>query len=385
MNFRRVKALSVKEWKKIIREPATLFLIVIFPVVMTFTFNMAFGGAGIGGDSSYNIGMVNLNEGGTSEKWTEYFIGNLTVTEILILTNFDDNDTAQISLRQGKLSAVIVIPPNFDESLESYFSSYSGGVFNTTLWINTTLEVDLDAGSMFATQVISPLIQQALISTIYGEQQSISIPITIDDGSKVEVDTTNQFDIMAPGLFAFSVMFLTMIIAVSIVDEREKGLLKRMSTTPLKSSEFMTSHLIANIVVAAVQVALVFIMAGLTGYNPGVGPDVYAMSFLIIMVYAIFSVGAGLITASVSKNVGAATGLSFIFILPQMMLGTFIPVGDIGRIMPSYYVTDALSSLLLRGAQVFDPVILFDLLIISLFSSVVFAIGVFLNKKYSKK
>ena len=147
----------------------------------------------------------------------------------------------------------------------------------------------------------------------------------------------------------------------------------------------MISHLIANIVVAAVQVALVFIVAGLTGYNPGVGVDVYVMAFLIIIVYAGFSVGAGLITASVSKNAGAATGMSFIFILPQMMLGTFIPVGNIGRIMPSYYVTDALSSLLLRGAHVFDPAILFDLLIITLFSSVVFAIGVFLNKKYGKK
>jgi hypothetical protein len=67
------------------------------------------------------------------------------------------------------------------------------------------------------------------------------------------------------------------------------------------------------------------------------------------------NVGFGLITATLAKSPGAATGISFIFIIPQMFLGTFVGFAmspsaqAAGRFVPSYYVTDALTSLLLRG------------------------------------
>jgi len=54
----------------------------------------------------------------------------------------------------------------------------------------------------------------------------------------------------------------------------------------------------------------------------------------------------GLLTATIVKSSGAATGLSFLFILPQMLLGTFVPAPQlVGRLVPRYYVTDALTSI----------------------------------------
>ena len=66
--------------------------------------------------------------------------------------------------------------------------------------------------------------------------------------------------------------------------------------------------------------------------------------------------GFGLITATIAKSSGAATGLSFLFVLPQMFLGTFVGASlsgaaqIAGKVVPSYYVTDALTSVFLRGA-----------------------------------
>jgi hypothetical protein len=52
--------------------------------------------------------------------------------------------------------------------------------------------------------------------------------------------------------------------------------------------------------------------------------------------------------------------------------------------VPSYYVTDALTSLFLRGAPISSPTILFDLTIISTVSVATLLVGILLFKKYGK-
>jgi hypothetical protein len=76
--------------------------------------------------------------------------------------------------------------------------------------------------------------------------------------------------------------------------------------------------------------------------------------------------------------------------MPLMFLGTFVSVGlsaiakDAGKFVPSYYVTDALTSLFLRGASVTSPAILLDILVVSLYSVFVLILGIMLYGKYGK-
>ena len=137
----------------------------------------------------------------------------------------------------------------------------------------------------------------------------------------VECDKKTTFDYMAPGLFAFASIFLTMTIAQGITDEKEKGVLKRIYLTPVKSEEIMTGLTIANVATALIQTVVVFLMAFLMGYRPEGG---ILFAFLIVSVFSLSCIGFGLITGALSKNSGMATGISFIFIIPQMFLGTFV-------------------------------------------------------------
>jgi ABC-type transport system involved in cytochrome c biogenesis permease component len=43
MNFQRINALAKKELKKTFREPAILFMIILFPIVFVLTFGVSFG------------------------------------------------------------------------------------------------------------------------------------------------------------------------------------------------------------------------------------------------------------------------------------------------------------------------------------------------------
>jgi ABC-type multidrug transport system permease subunit len=382
MNFIRIKAIVSKELKVVKRQPALLFLVIIFPIIMTLTFNIAFGGETGGDTQQYDLAVVNLNENGVSDQWATYFIGNLSDSDILEVKKYTSNASAQTDLTQGLISGIIIIPADFGQGIESMQNNYG----NPQNWINTTVYLYTDSASVFAKAAIPPIVQQALMITIFGPIPSVEIPIEIDSGQVGSESRENGFDMFAPGLFAFAIMFLTMIVAESIVGQREKGIIKRMSTTPVKSSEFITAQTIAYTVVALLQVILIFLTAFLTGYKPVLGGTAILMGLLIALIYAIITIGFGLITASISKTSGSATGLSFLFILPQMMLGTFVPVSeDIGRIMPSFYITDALKSIIVRGADPFSATIIEDLIILIIIAIVVFAIGVILNKKYGYK
>jgi hypothetical protein len=113
-------------------------------------------------------------------------------------------------------------------------------------------------------------------------------------------------------------------------------------------------------------------------------------AFILVLIFSLSNVGFGLITATISKSSSVATGLSFIFVLPQLFLGTFVGASlssaaqIAGKFVPSYYVTDALTSLFLRGATITSPVVLLDLTAVSISCVAILAVGILLYGKYYK-
>ncbi len=387
MSFQRISALVKKDLKHMIREPALLFLMLLFPVVLTLAFGFSFGAIGGAEQTTFQVGVVNANEEGLFPQYAENFIANITSTEILIVQTYPDNQTAQSDLVQGKIQALLLIPADFGASCNAFQTAPN----SPDQWINTTVQLYLDSGSMVATQAVPPIIQQVLATTIYGDQQTAAPrPIQIGTPSLVEVAKQTMFDYMVPGLFAYASIFLTMTVAQSFTTDRENGLLRRINVTPTTATEFMASQTFSNMIIAVVQAILIFAMAYVVGYRPEVCLESVLFAFLIVIVFSLCNVGFGLITATIAKSSGAATGLSFLFILPQMFLGTFVGAAlssaaqTAGRFVPSYYVTDALTSLLLRKAPVTSPTVLLDFLVVSVLSAAVLAIGILLFRKYGK-
>jgi len=195
-----------------------------------------------------------------------------------------------------------------------------------------------------------------------------------------------DLNVLIPGLISYAVIFIIMTVAQSFSTERQEGLLKRMKTTPMTSGEFMGSQIITNMMLASLQVIVVFVIAALTGFRPKSGVNGIFLAFPVIALFSLSSVGLGLITATVSKNPETATGISFVFILPQMFLGTFIPITDttrqIAQFIPSYYVVDALT--LIFGGDWTNANILLDVSVISIVSVIIVAIGIMLFHKFGK-
>ena len=386
MNLRRIIALMKKDLKKTHREPAVLFLLIIFPIVLTIIFGFAFGGIGDGGTTSFDVGLLNLDATNPQADWSLAFVDNLTDSDVFIVHAYEDNATGQSALLQGNLDAFIVVPEGFGDSIVSYY----GSPIDPSSWTNTTIGLYVDSGSMMAVSAVPPLVQQVLMSTVFGsDAMTLNLPIEISSPALVESSTFSQWDFMAPGIFAFASIFLTMIVAQSMTYERDEGLLKRLRTTPVSSADYMVSQTLTYMIIATVQVALVLASSFAIGYRPATGPAGIAFTFVIALAFSLVAVGFGLIAASISKSAEVSTGVSFAFIMPQMFFGTFMPLGGvtevIAKFMPSKYLTDAVTTLFLRGAPITTPVIWTNLAIVSLLGFLLVAVGIVLFERFGSR
>ena len=116
MKVQTILALFMKDMKGLVRQPSSLFMAILFPLILTGAFGLAFGSFGSGGaNSQYTVGYINND----NSKWSGYFVGNLTENDLLIVSEYTDASKIQSDLEQGNIDGYIVIPDTFGSSFDS--------------------------------------------------------------------------------------------------------------------------------------------------------------------------------------------------------------------------------------------------------------------------
>jgi ABC-2 type transport system permease protein len=195
----------------------------------------------------------------------------------------------------------------------------------------------------------------------------------------------NHFEYLLPGTMGYAIIYMGMMVALALSEYRDAGLLKRLQTTPATPYEYLGSLIFAYMIIAVFQALIVLLVARLTGYQPLGGLVGLLVACIFLALLAITAVGLGLLTASVAKSSGAASGLAVIFIVPMMMFGALLAVFNdttrlIAKFTPNFYVSDSLSIIFHQGI-VSNPVIWQNLLILAAISLVVVVAGMQLFKR----
>ena len=385
MKLGHALALAKKDWRRIFREPAFLFMLILFPVVLTVAFGTSFGAVGGPQVTQFKVGVVALGGDTTS---SSQFSQDLTASGAFVVSHYADNVTAQSALSQGQLQALVLLPPGFDQSVQTY-KAHPG---EPEEWTNSTVSVYLDRGSALTAQVIPTMLAQVLDQGVLGvKAQAEATPLSLSFPSELTVKGSSVFESFAPGLFAFASIYMIMIVAQSYTIDRETGVLGRILVTPTTGADIVMGSVLSYLVIALVQALLVFACVYALGYHPAAGIPGLAVGFLIVTVFALCNIGFGLITAAVSKSAGTATGISFAFLMPQLFLGTFVgsalssTAQEVGRFLPAYYVTDALTSLWTRGASVTSMVVVTDLSAVIVSSAVILGAGVLIFRRFGSR
>lgn len=112
---------------------------------------------------------------------------------------------------------------------------------------------------------------------------------------------------------------------------REKGILRRLSTTPVHPGNMLAAQLLVNLV-AAVVAALVVLVLGAVAFDVGTpdNPVGFLLGFLL-MASSLF--GLGLLVAALAPTGKAATSIGMLLFFPSMF---FAGVWTPGDLMPEW-------------------------------------------------
>ncbi len=191
--------------------------------------------------------------------------------------------------------------------------------------------------------------------------------IEVAAGRRDVVTATNELvhekgsryiDFVVPGLLGMNLMGSAMWgLGFSIVDGRQKKLLKRMVASPMPRWQYLMGYLISRLILLAVELVVFLGFAKLVFGVPFRGP-LWQLGLLCILVSMVFS-ALGLLTASRAKTMEAANGLMNLVMLPMWILsGVFFSasrfpaiVQPLVRALPLTAAIDAMRGNMLQGVH----------------------------------
>ncbi|NHJ33031.1 MAG: ABC transporter permease [Asgard group archaeon] len=207
------------------------------------------------------------------------------------------------------------------------------------------------------------------------------------------------FEIMLPGFLAYAGLLTIYDVAAGVGAERETGIQNRINTTPLTTAEYLFSQMISYAIKPIIQLALGLGLAVAVGYRPliffgttySIGAKIAGCLFVIafMIVFSFSSVGLGLITASIVNTANAAAGLSFAWIVPQQIFGSFIPpaifgMDFLGWIFPSWYATRGIG-LLFGGVSFYFWELWVRFGALLGFTILIYILGIFLYERKKRR
>jgi ABC-type multidrug transport system permease subunit len=199
------------------------------------------------------------------------------------------------------------------------------------------------------------------------------------------LEGATHFEFLVPGTMGIAVIYMTMLFAMAICTYRDAGLLKRLETTPASASTYLGSQVVANAIIGAGQGLVVLLLSVALGFRPQGGLPGVLLTVVFLGLLSVAAVGFGLLTATVAKSSGAASGLSMIFVIPMMIFGTWLAAFNemtfaIARFTPNFYVTESLTRIF-HGAPFLDGVVWKNLVILAMVSLIAATLGIRIFKQ----
>jgi len=332
-------ALTVANVKSLVRDRAALFWTIFFPIMFVFLFGSIFGGSG---DSKIAVGFVDLDGTPASAGLAQAF-----ASVPLVALQDGTLDAEKAAMQRGDVSAVIVIPKGLQDTLIGARSGAKGSI---------AIDLYGDPSQSQTTQVIQGVVSQ-VANGFNLEAQGGTAILTV---SQQTLQSTNISTVayLVPSILAMALMQLGVFAAIPLVQQRERGILKRIGATPLARWKLVGSNVLLRLMVAVVDAVLIVGIGYAVFDVQIVGNPLLAIGVVLLGAASFLAIGFAL--ASFLKTEEQATGVVQIVQLPMMFLSgiffsfNFLPgvLQTVARFLPLTYLGDALRQVMVNGTQV---------------------------------
>ena len=362
MKIARILAFARKEVLEIVRDPITVWIALVMPLVILFLFGYAL---------SFDVEnapliIVDHDKSAASRALSDQF---LNTTYFRLVGAPDDERIAEHALMQGKARAVLSIPPGFGRRLKQGEAA--------------PVEFLVD-GTYASTAAIVSAYGRAIMYAY--PRGSLQLPVQ----PEVRVWYNPQLrsrDFIVPGLFAVILMaFPPLLTALAVSREKELGTIAQIYASPLTKPEFIIGKLLPYAGIAALQLAIV-LAAGFLWFKVPMHGSL-ALLTVLGLVYVLCTVSIGLLVSTIVRTQVAAMLVTLIVtLMPSFLFSGFIyPVftmppffqGYSARI-PTMYFVNISRGIVMRGAGLAELWV--NVVVLVVYTAVVLTLATWLLKK----
>jgi len=328
-------ALIIKDIRQLVRDPKTMFMVLLMPILVMAMFVAGYGGSG----GEVPIAIVDLDGGKVSWQLIDSLI-NFGDFEVKYYPATPEE--GEMLVRHGDVYATLIIPKGFSKDV--------------LLGRRTTVDLVLDSSYAH----ISELVWEALNAAVQGFQEKVSesygtfsIKVNRRTVYGPQVTRVENFVPVVMGILLHLVPMS--LIAVSISRERERRTFEQLVVTPINSWDIVISKLLAYAFITISDMILT-LWISVEFFNVKVKGSFFDLLFVSGLML-LCSLSIGLLISVMSKNQLQAYQMAIFFFIPSMLFtGFFTPVEllskevrIVGKLLPLYYFLRTFRNIQLRG------------------------------------
>lgn len=291
--------------KRFFRDKLAIFFSIVFPLIFLFVF----GGLNSNSSSvSFNVAVINESQ----SQFANDFVSKAKEGGVLkVNQDITSLDQAKEKMSRSELDAAIILPKEFGEvQADQKFPSGNAQVIYT--------QNNQQSG------VALTSILESQFKAINTQLVPTETPFTVT-GEQLNEKSLSAFDYTFAGLLGFAIIGMGIFGPINVFPELKKmGILRRLSTTPLKVWQYFVSTMIGQAIIGLLALAVMFVVAITVFHLQVVGNWLELIIFLIFSITMIL--GIGLALGGWAKNERQVAPLANIIVFPMMFLsGTFFP------------------------------------------------------------
>lgn len=362
----RIAAIIRKEFIQISRDPKTLAIVLVMPLMQLILLGYAINTV------VDHIPTV-VSDRSPSER-SRSLVEAFTTTSYFRIAGYVDGPAeARRAVDRGEAKAAIIIPPDYTTNVQAgrpgqvqvLIDGSDPNIAQTAL-----LSADAVARSR-STELLATNLQRA------GSARGLTLPIDLRP-TVLYNPSMQSVNFMIPGLIGLILQMQgLMLTAFAVVRERESGTLEQLVVTPIKPWELMLGKILPYTAIAFVGVGVV-ITAGWLVFGVEVAGSVLLL-LGISLIFLLGALGVGLLISTVSTTQTQALMMSFMFMLPAMILSGFMFPREamppiiyyLGYLVPLTYFLEVMRGIVLKGSELGD--LLNQVGLLTLYGVVVFA------------
>jgi ABC-2 type transport system permease protein len=343
----RLISLIRKEFIQIARDPRTLIIALLIPVMQLFMLGYA------ATNDVRNLPMAVFDQDRSTA--ARDFLNAFRASDYFLLTyDVDSEKEIRELIEMGDARVGLIIPPGYGSDIRAKRQTQVMFIFDGSdaTATKTALAAAQQIGNQHATDIQMARLERD------GLADMVKLPIEIRTQVWYNPDLEDAY-FMIPGLIGQILYTITAILtAVSIVRERERGTIEQLIVTPIRPWELIIGKITPYVLIALFD-TLEALFIGSWWFGVPIRSNI-GLLLILSGLFLITSLGIGLLASTIAHTQQEAMITVFATLLPAIMLsGYLFPVEAmpqwlqwISAAIPLTYYLNIIRALLLKGVGV---------------------------------